>query len=96
MAGMRERPQAVNVSVGDLIDRLSIVNLKVAFLEADLRAGKEAELGLEEVGRRAIQIRNLNRERIALKNALNERLDPESFPEVKVNHASETPRASRY
>ena len=41
-----------------------------------------------EVGRRAIQIRNWNKQRIVLKNELNQ-LVGEGFQEVKKDHASE-------
>ena len=57
-------------------------------MESDIRKGKEGELGLEEVGRRAILIRNLNRERVALKNKIIEETGI-GFKDVKVNHASE-------
>ncbi len=75
-------------TVGELVDGLAIVNLKIAFLERDIRLGKEGELGLEEVGRRALDIRDLNAERVALRNALNELLDPNAAVERKVDHAS--------
>lgn len=78
----------MRVSVGDLVDRLCITNLRIWHLEEDVRAGKEGQLGLEEVGRRALAIRDLNKERVALKNALNEVLDGEAFRELKVKHAS--------
>ena len=78
----------IRLSVGDAVDRLAIVNLKISLLEADIRQGKEAELGLEEVGRRALLIRDLNKERVALKNHLNEVLDPGAAPDVKVAHRS--------
>lgn len=78
----------MKLSLGELVDRLAIINLRIALLESDIRSAKEGTLGLEEVGRRALQIRDLNRERVALKNALNE-FDPASFREVKVAHASE-------
>lgn len=79
----------MKVSVGDLVDRLAIVHCKIFALEADVRAGKEGQLGLEEVGLRALAIRDLNKERVALRNALNQALDPSAFKEVKVKHASE-------
>jgi hypothetical protein len=78
----------MRLNVGELVDRLSIVNVKIALLEVDIRQGREGSLGLEEVGRRALAIRDLNRERVALRNALNETLDPEAFTEHKVRHAS--------
>jgi hypothetical protein len=44
-------------------------------------------LGLEEVGRRAIAIRDYNAERIRIKNEIQERFG-EGFTEFKANHAS--------
>lgn len=57
-------------------------------LESDIRKGKEGELGLEEVGRRALQIRDFNKKRIEVKNKLNQRFN-EGFQEHKVNHSSQ-------
>lgn len=78
----------MDLSVGELVDRLSIVNVKIALLESDIREGREGKLGLEEVGRRALAVRDLNGERVALRNALNERLDPTAHRDHKVRHAS--------
>ena len=78
----------IRMSVGDAVDRLAIVNIKISLLEADIRQGRERALGLEEVGRRALQIRDLNKERVALKNHLNAILDPDASPDVKVAHRS--------
>ncbi len=64
------------------------INAKIWTLEADIRKGKEGELGLEEVGRRAILIRNLNRERVAIKNRIIEETGI-GFKDVKINHASQ-------
>lgn len=75
-------------SLGDLVDRLGIVNLKIWHLESAIRSGKEGKMLLDEVGRRALQIRDLNAERIALKSALNE-IQGSSVKEIKVDHASE-------
>lgn len=74
----------MRVTLGNLIDRLSIVNQKIWHLESDIRKGALSDP--VEVGRRAMQIRDFNAERVALINALNE-LDG-GFPEVKVNHRS--------
>jgi hypothetical protein len=57
-------------------------------LESDIRKGKENELGLEEVGRRAIAIRDLNKQRIAIKNRVVEETGL-GFKDVKMNHASQ-------
>lgn len=63
------------------------VNSEIWDLEAAIRQGKEGELGLEEVGRRALAIRDKNKERIAIKNNISECVG--DFIEVKGNHASE-------
>ncbi len=76
------------LSVGDMIDKLSIVNLRIAFLEKDLR-DNEHSLSDAEAGRRAKVIRALNAERVALKNSLNAVLEPDAFPDIKVAHLSE-------
>lgn len=62
-------------------------NGKIWALESDIRLGKEGELGLEEVGRRALEIRNYNAERIKVKNEVNFYYQ-EGFEEIKINHAS--------
>ncbi len=63
------------------------VNAEIWELESDIRMGKEGILGFEEVGRRAIAIRDKNQYRIRIKNkiamAVNESL------EIKVAHASQ-------
>lgn len=71
----------------DLIDKLYLVNSQIWDLEAAIRQGKEGELGLEEVGRRALQIRDLNGIRIIIKNEVAKRFG--EFGEKKYNHASE-------
>ena len=43
------------------IDKLIAINGDIWDLESDIRKGKEGELGLEEVGRRAIKIREFNK-----------------------------------
>lgn len=70
-----------------LRDDLHNIHRDIWSLEYDIRMGKEGVLGLEEVGRRAIAIRELNAKRIAIKN----RIDAEygTMKEVKFEHASE-------
>lgn len=70
------------------VQQLYEVNGRVWDLESDIRKGKEGELGLEEVGRRAIMIRGINGERVAIKNTVN-KIYKTGFLETKVNHASE-------
>ena len=84
-------------SLGDLVDRIGIVNQKIWALENDLRKGKEGQivngvrLTKEEIGKRAIMIRDINRERVALKNAINAKFRKmfDYFKEYKINHCSE-------
>lgn len=74
--------------VADYFKKLLTVNGQIWTLESDIRKGKEQELGLEEVGRRALQIRDYNKERVRFKNELNERFN-EGYQEIKVNHSSQ-------
>lgn len=74
--------------IKESFDGLLKANGDIWTLESDIRQGKEGELGLEEVGRRALAIRDLNAGRIKIKNQLNEHFK-EGFEEVKVNHASQ-------
>lgn len=71
-----------------LLTELYTVNGKIWNLEADIRQGKEGLLGLEEVGRRALLIRDYNAQRIQLKNHVTE-LIGEKYKEIKIDHASE-------
>jgi len=70
------------------IDELYNFNGQIWDLESDIRKGKEGELGLEEVGRRAILIRGINNKRVAVKNKIVEE-SGHGFKDVKMNHASE-------
>lgn len=63
------------------------VNAEIWELESDIRKGKEGKLGLEEVGKRALAIRNKNQERIKIKNHIAR--ESKTFLEVKVSHASQ-------
>ena len=60
----------------DTLIRLLEVNNQIWQLESDIRKGKEGQLSIEEVGRRALMIRDLNKVRVQLKG------------ETKVDHAS--------
>lgn len=70
------------------IDQLYEINGSIWSLESDIRLGKEGQLGLKEVGRRAIKIRNYNGMRVQVKNSINS-LFQEGFLETKSNHASQ-------
>jgi len=75
--------------IGKYVNKLYEINGKIWDLEADLRKGKESKLGLEEIGRRAIAIRDLNNVRVGIKNEIVAEYS-QGFAEKKINHASET------
>lgn len=72
----------------DLAILLDIHN-KIWDLESDLKSGRESNLPLEEIGRRAILIRDWNNKRIAVKNRVAEKLAADTVREVKKDHLSE-------
>jgi hypothetical protein len=76
----------------DLINKLYTdlvaIHNQIWDLESELKTGREAELPLEEIGRRAIAIRDHNNKRIALKNAIAEKLGC-SVREIKHDHLSQ-------
>ena len=69
------------------LDCLYEYNSKIWDLESDIRKGKEGNMTLEEVGKRALSIRNWNAYRVEEKNKVNAYFD--EFIEVKVDHSSE-------
>jgi len=76
----------MHVPLGELVDRLSTVTQRIFHLEKEIRDG--VDLPDEEIGRRARLIRDLNAERVALKNAITA-FSGEGFLDVKVAHRSE-------
>lgn len=70
------------------MQQLQSVHNSIWELEKELKAGQEHKLSLEEIGRRAIEIRNLNNKRIQLKNQMAETLNC-PVREIKKEHASE-------
>jgi hypothetical protein len=69
-------------------EELKNIHLKIWNLESDIRMGMEHKLGLEEVGIRALAIRDWNNKRVALKNQIAEKLHC-NVREIKKDHASE-------
>jgi hypothetical protein len=70
----------------ELIDLYSI-HESIWELESDLKSGLEQRLSLEEIGRRAITIRDWNNKRIKLKNIMAEKLGCR-VREIKQDHVS--------
>ena len=74
----------------DLIEQIVILansNADIWHLEADIRKGNTAEMGLEEVGRRALQIRDKNKLRIGATNQIN-KITKSGYQDKKVEHCS--------
>jgi hypothetical protein len=70
--------------------RLNMMNVEIWNLENEIRKCGDpvSKLGLEEIGRRAMLIRDYNKKRIQYKNDINE-LDGSSFKEFKIKHRSQ-------
>jgi len=64
------------------------IHAEIWQLESDLKTGTESNLPLEEIGRRAIKLRDWNNRRIALKNVLAEKLNW-GIRETKHDHLSQ-------
>lgn len=70
------------------LDQLYSIHKSIWNLEAELKTGREEELALEEIGRRAIAIRDHNNKRVALKNLMAEKLEC-PVREIKKDHLSQ-------
>jgi hypothetical protein len=75
-----------NVDV--FVEKLYEINGKIWDLEATIRKGDEKFLSYFEIGEKALRIRDLNRERIKIKNEMVEKYK-EGFKDIKINHGSE-------
>jgi hypothetical protein len=83
--------QALHINIGEIVNEyedLKRIHNEIWTLEAELKTGREAELALEEIGRRAIAIRDHNNKRVALKNLMAEKLNC-PVREIKKDHLSE-------
>lgn len=69
------------------VDRLYKINGECWDMESEIRKGKEGVLGLEEVGRRTLTLRDKNKIRVGIKNEI-VREYGEGFEDIKMNHAS--------
>ena len=67
--------------------RLAMMNFEIWNLENEIRKGGEDAYTLEEIGKRAVKIRDFNRKRVAYKNNLTA-IDG-GFREIKINHRSQ-------
>ena len=79
--------------LGDLVVELEKVNGKIWDAEHAIRKGLDDKVPLEEIGRRALVIRDLNMRRIAVKNAIANHTGQGEFIDVKMNYANGSPTA---
>jgi DNA polymerase III delta prime subunit len=82
--------QSLNINLHKVVNEyedLKRIHNQIWDLESELKTGKEAELSLEEIGRRAIAIRDHNNKRITLKNTIAEILGC-TVREIKKDHLS--------
>lgn len=70
------------------LEALYTIHSNIWALESELKTGREQELPLEEIGRRAIAIRDLNNQRVTLKNKIAEQLGC-TVREIKKDHLSQ-------
>lgn len=80
---------AFNVELRNCIFELSKINGEMWDAEYDIRKGLDEQLGLEEIGRRALRIRDLNKKRVSVKNQITKIVKQPEFQDCKMNHASE-------
>lgn len=81
--------QQYNIETIDFeLKELYKIHNEIWALESLLKSGLEDQLSLEEIGRRAIKIRNLNNVRIRLKNIMAEKLGCQ-VREIKKDHLSQ-------
>lgn len=83
--------EAIRIDLTQIVDEyedLKHIHNEIWELEAELKTGREAELSLEEIGRRAIAIRDYNNKRVKLKNAMAEKLNC-PVREIKKDHLSQ-------
>lgn len=71
------------------IDQLYELNSKIWDLEADIKIENEKILGLEEIGRRTLRIRDLNNIRNNIKKEINLKYN-QGFTDIKINDIIET------
>jgi len=74
--------------MADFLCNLLEINASIWDAEATIRQGLDADLGLSEIGTRAIRIRDLNRIRVRIKNQIADLVNQSDFVDCKMNHAS--------
>ena len=72
--------------MSNLVDALYEINGKMWDAEHAIRKGQDNQLGLEEIGKRAIKIRDLNKIRMKIKNDIID-LTGDGFKDCKMNYS---------
>ena len=72
--------------LAQLVENLYDITGEMWNAEHAIRKGQDENLGLEEIGRRAIHIRDLNRNRMKIKNDIID-LTGDGFKDCKMNYA---------
>ena len=83
---LRQLPQSAELNFN--VDAMTAIHNAIWELEWDLKSGVEQQLPLDEIGRRAIRIRDYNNKRISFKNSI-ESLLGHPVREFKHDHLSE-------
>ena len=85
-AKLRELPQSAELD--DAIQAMTDIHHAIWDLEWQLKSGVEQMLSLQEIGRRAIAIRDFNNRRIAYKNSV-ARILNHPVREIKQDHLAD-------
>lgn len=86
----RSQMDQYNIStIKDELTELFQIHNMIWELEKELKSGLEHLLDYEEIGRRAIKIRDWNHRRIELKNIMADKLGQGHIHEIKQDHLSE-------
>jgi hypothetical protein len=85
----KQQAEPYNVKlIESIYTQLKDVHNRIWDLEWQLKTGVEDQLSLEEIGRRAIMIRDYNNKRISIKNQMAEKLNC-NVREIKKDHLSQ-------
>jgi hypothetical protein len=82
--GIDTKNEKLRTAIVDLYE----INGQMWDAEHAIRKGLDEDLGLSEIGRRALKIRDLNRVRVSIKNKITEIAGQPEFADCKMNHAS--------
>ena len=75
-----------NEKLSELTNELYVVNGRIWDTESSIRMGLDKQMTLDEVGNRALRVRDLNRIRMKVKNDIID-LTGDGFKDCKMNYA---------